>query len=620
MALAAHRARDRGASGDRRSLSESGGDWGAPARCLGTATAGKTGQRKWGDHRVGRGKTGQHGQPQPQPRKPFHEGKGKSKNRKTGQRECGDHRVWRGVERLRTQTSQSRSVHQFVRTFREAIELGLSQGRNAIGIWQDLVSESGFNGGYQTVKRFVRKLRGNQPPQPRAVIFTAPGEESQVDYGTGPMVRDPQTGKYRRTRLFVLTLGCSRKAVRLLSFRSSSRIWAELHEKAFRRLGGSTRIVVLDNLKEGVLVPDIYDPALNPLYRDVLTHYGCVALPCRIQDPDRKGKVERGVGHAKNTPLKGKRFESLEEAQAYLDRWETSCADTRIHGTTKRQVATMFAEEKPFLLPLPLEPFRYYQHGQRVVHLDGCVEVEAAYYGLPPGWIGRLVRVQWDELYVRILDPQNGLLLREHVRQKRGWYRIKEEDHPKHRPLRVSQLLWRAGRAGTHIGTLCNLIYNQLGEPGVRRVLGVLALAKKFGLAAVEEACAAALEMGVYEYRFVRRYLERGPQLTLRQVVKEKANLISQLAFIYAGNDLRSHTLGACSTIGPAGLNFRVRDGNGWIPRGKITDNSRRLAGVNAALPKSGDWEPAAEILSRGFPAKDLLRHLGVRVSDLAEI
>ena len=534
MALAAHRARDRGASGDRRSLSESGGDRGAPARCLGTATAGKTGQRKWGDHRVGRGKTGQHGQPQPQPRKPFHEGKGKSKNRKTGQRECGDHRVWRGVERLRTQTSQSRSVHQFVRTFREAIELGLSQGRNAIGIWQDLVSESGFNGGYQTVKRFVRKLRGNQPPQPRAVIFTAPGEESQVDYGTGPMVRDPQTGKYRRTRLFVLTLGCSRKAVRLLSFRSSSRIWAELHEKAFRRLGGSTRIVVLDNLKEGVLVPDIYDPALNPLYRDVLTHYGCVALPCRIQDPDRKGKVERGVGHAKNTPLKGKRFESLEEAQAYLDRWETSCADTRIHGTTKRQVATMFAEEKPILLPLPLEPFRYYQHGQRVVHLDGCVEVEAAYYGLPPGWIGRLVRVQWDELYVRILDPQNGLLLREHVRQKRGWYRIKPEDHSKRTPLRTSQLLWRAGRAGAHIGTLCEAIHRQQGEVGVRRILGVLSLAKKYGAAAVDEACAAALDMGVQEYRFVRRYLERCPQapLSLQQVDPLIRELVQYRDFI----------------------------------------------------------------------------------------
>ncbi len=237
--------------------------------------------------------------------------------------------------------------------FRDAIELSLSRDRNAMAIWQDLVSESGFRGGYQTVKRFVRKLRGNRPLQPRAVIVTAPGEEAQVDYGTGPMVRDPQTGKYRRTRLFVLTLGYSRKAVRLLSFRSSSRIWAELHEKAFRRLGGSTRVVVLDNLREGVLVPDIYDPTLNPLYRDVLAHYGAVALPCRIKDPDRKGKVESAVGHTQKTPLKGKRFESLEEAQAYLDRWETSCADTRIHGTTKRQVAAMFAEEKSSLLPAP---------------------------------------------------------------------------------------------------------------------------------------------------------------------------------------------------------------------------------------------------------------------------
>ena len=172
--------------------------------------------------------------------------------------------------------------------FREAIELGLSRGRDATAIWQDLVAENGFDGGYQTVKRYVRKLRGNQPLQPRAVILTGPGEESQVDYGTGAMVRDPQTRKYRRTRLFVMVLGCSRKAARFLTFRSSSRIWAELHEKAFRRLGGATRVVVLDNLREGVLVPDIYDPTLNPLYRDVLAHYGAVAMPCRIKDPDRK--------------------------------------------------------------------------------------------------------------------------------------------------------------------------------------------------------------------------------------------------------------------------------------------------------------------------------------------
>src|SRR5215218_7937320 len=247
--------------------------------------------------------------------------------------------------------------------YRELIADALHRGRNAMAIWQDLVDDHGFPARYASVRRFVVALRGSAPLDARVVITTAPGEEGQVDYGDGPMVRDRGTGKYRRTRLFVLTLGCSRKSVRLLVSRSSAQIWAELHERAFRRLGGTVRVIVLDNLKEGVLTPDIYDPALNPLYRDVLAHYGAVALPCRVGDPDRKGKVEAGVAHAKKTPLKGQRFESLEQAQTYLDQWEEHWADTRIHGTTKRQVSAMFAEEKPVLLPLPLEPFRYYQYG-----------------------------------------------------------------------------------------------------------------------------------------------------------------------------------------------------------------------------------------------------------------
>ena len=404
--------------------------------------------------------------------------------------------------------------------FRDAIEVGLSRGRNAMAIWQELVDTCSFTGSYQSVQRFVRKLHPARLPEACAVIETAPGEECQVDYGTGPMVRDPLTGKYRRTRLFVMTLGYSRKSVRLLVFRSSSQIWAELHEKAFRRLTGATLVVVLDNLREGVLAPNIYDPTLNPLYRDVLQHYGAVPLPCRVADPDRKGKVESAVGHAQKTPLKGLRFESLEEAQTYLDHWEARWADTRIHGTTKRQVAVMFAEERPALVALPIEPFRYYQYGERTVHLDGCVEVDAAYYGAPPGWIGRRVQVQWDARQVRLLDPQTGQLLREHLRQTRGRHRIKDEDRPKKTPLGTMQLLARANRAGSQIGVLCRGMHREHGEIAVRRIQGVLSLAKRYGTASVDDACAAAMEMGVCEYRFVRRYLERNPQLplSLRQV------------------------------------------------------------------------------------------------------
>jgi transposase len=404
--------------------------------------------------------------------------------------------------------------------YRELIVEALGRGRNAVAIWQDLVDDHGFTARYASVRRFVLTLRGATPLEARVVITTAPGEEGQVDYGDGPMVREPHTGKYRRVRLFVFTLGYSRKAVRLLTWRSSAQIWAELHERTFRRLGGTVQVVVPDNLGEGVLTPDVYDPALNPLYRDVLAHYGVVALPCRVGDPNRKGKVEAGVGHAQKTPLRGMRFESLEAAQTYLDRWETHWADTRIHGTTKRQVAVMFAEERPALGPLPLEPFRYYRFGERTVHLDGCVEVEAAYYGAPPGWIGQRLQVQWNDLHVRLIAPKTGQLLREHLRAPRGWHRIHDDDRPARTPRPTLALLARAATAGPSIRAICTHIHEHEGAAGVRRILGVLALAKKHGPAIVEDAAKAALEVGAPSYRFLRKYLDRRPPvpLTLRQV------------------------------------------------------------------------------------------------------
>jgi len=157
---------------------------------------------------------------------------------------------------------------------------------------------------------------------------------------------------------------------------------------------------------------------------------------------------------------------------------------------------------------------------RRDTHLDGCVEVEAAYYGAPPGWIGRRVDVQWNDLHVRLIDPKSGLLLREHLRAARGWHRIADGDHPRRTPTTTLALLAAAVRIGPSVSTICEQIHRQEGPAGVRRILGVLALAKKYGPAVVEEAALAALEVGVPTYRFLRRYLERRPSapLTLRQV------------------------------------------------------------------------------------------------------
>jgi hypothetical protein len=180
----------------------------------------------------------------------------------------------------------------------------------------------------------------------------------------------------------------------------------------------------------------------------------------------------------------------------------------------------MFAEERPALGPLPLEPFRYYRFGDRTVHLNGCVEVEGAYYGAPPGWLGQRLPVQWNDLHVRLMAPKTGLLLREHLRTRRGAYQIHDADRPTRTPPSTLALLARAMRAGSAMGTVCTHIHQHDGIPGVRRIQGILGLAKKHGVAVVEDAAKAAIEIGVPTYRFVRKYLERRPPLplTLRQV------------------------------------------------------------------------------------------------------
>ena len=354
------------------------------------------------------------------------------------------------------------------------------------------------------------------------VITTAPGEEAQVDYGEGPMVRDPhdrQVPAHAALRADARLLAAS--AVRLLVVAVER---ADLGRAARAGVSPPRRhrpqVVVLDNLREGVLTPDVYDPTLNPLYRDVLAHYGVVALPCRVRDPDRKGKVESGVGHAQRTPLQGLRFETLEEAQAYLDRWEARWADTRIHGTTKRQVAAMFAEEQPAPAAAAASSrFATTSYGERTVHLDGCVEVDARVLrARRPAGSAAESRVQWDDLHVRLLDPKTGAAA---ARAPRAASAAGIASHDDDRPARTPPTHARAARARRHgaartSARVCDAIHQHDGELGVRRILGVLALAQEARRRGRRRRARRPRSSSASPtYRFVRRYLERRPPVPL---------------------------------------------------------------------------------------------------------
>jgi transposase len=234
---------------------------------------------------------------------------------------------------------------------RAFIDAQLRLRRNAMAIYQDLVDQHGFAGAYNSVKRFCAKLRFKQPEQFDRLSFL-PGEEMQVDYGEGALTRVPGTERWRKPRLFVATLRYSRASFRCVVWKSSQQVWAQLHEQAFRYFGGCPQYVVLDNLKEGVLKPDLYEPELNPVYAATLKHYGVVADPARVRDPNRKGTVEHAIGHTQATALKGKRFESIEAQNEFLAHWEKNWAAKRIHGTERRQVQAMLEEERAHLKAL----------------------------------------------------------------------------------------------------------------------------------------------------------------------------------------------------------------------------------------------------------------------------
>jgi len=171
--------------------------------------------------------------------------------------------------------------------YRPFIEAQLRLKRNFMAIYQDLVDQHGFTGAYNSVKRFAGGMRQGAPEQFDRLEF-APGEEAQVDYGEGAPTRVLGSTRYRKPRLFVMTLRYSRRSFRRVVWKSSQEVWARLHEEAWRYFGGACQYVVLDNLKEGVIKPDLYEPELNAVYAATLAHYGVVADPARVRDPNRK--------------------------------------------------------------------------------------------------------------------------------------------------------------------------------------------------------------------------------------------------------------------------------------------------------------------------------------------
>jgi transposase len=395
--------------------------------------------------------------------------------------------------------------------FEAIIVVKWEQGLTAQRIYQDLVGEHGFAGKYPSVRRFVRRLGADQARAFRR-LECGPGEEAQVDFGTGAPIVQPD-GKRRRTHVFRIVLSHSRKGYSEAVYRQTTDTFLLCLENAFTAFGGVTRTVVLDNLKAAVIQPDWYDPELNPKLRAFAGHYGVAILPTRPATPRHKGKIESGIGYVKGNALRGHVFASLEEQNQHLLTWETTVADTRIHGTTRQQVGKVFAEvERAALLPLPVSRFPCFQEAARIVHRDGHVEVARAYYSVPPEYLGRRVWARWDGRLVRVFNERQEQIA-VHVQHEPGRFSTQREHIAAEKISAVERgaawLLGQVRRLGVHSTRWAEEVLVARGVEGVRVLQGLLSLAKRHRADAIERACQVAASYGSYRLRTVRTLIDR---------------------------------------------------------------------------------------------------------------
>jgi len=397
--------------------------------------------------------------------------------------------------------------------YEAVIKQKLDQSLSAQRIWQDLVGEHGFDGSYSSVKRFVRRL-GASTPLPFRRMECEPGQEAQVDFGSGAWI--VEEGKKRRAHVLRIVLSHSRKGYSEAVLKQDTENFIRVLENAFHVFGGVPKTLVIDNLKAAVTKADWFDPDLNPKIIEFARHYGFVFLPTRPYTPRHKGKVESGIKYVKNNALKGRTFGTLAEHNQFLLHWERQVADTRIHGTTRQQVDKRFREvERPALSPLAGERFPFYHEGRRKVNRDGHIEVAKAYYSVPPEYLGQPVWVRWDSRVVRVYNDRFEQIA-VHVRVSPGKFHT-DRDHLASAKISmiergVEYMLERSRRLGPDAGRWAGQMIAVRGIEGVRVLQGFLSLARKYPADVINQAGHRALEACCFRLRPVRQLCQRYSQ------------------------------------------------------------------------------------------------------------
>jgi transposase len=396
--------------------------------------------------------------------------------------------------------------------YRKIIEEKVAADLTAQRIYQDLTTDHNYTVSYYSVLRFVNRIKGDES-LPFRRMECAAGQEAQIDFGTAAPVIAPD-GKRRKAHVFRITLSHSRKSYSETVFRQTTNNFMACLENSFWYFGGVPKTLIVDNLRAAVSNADWYDPDINPKIQSFCQHYNTVMLPAKPYTPRHKGKIERGIGYVKNNALKGRRFNSISDQNVYLLSWEANVADKRIHGTTRKQVCKVFEEiERPALTPLPAGRFPSFEEARRSVHRDGHIEVNKAYYSVPPEYFKREVWARWNGHIVRIFNDQMQQIAI-HAQVEPGRFQTASEHIHSRKTSSVERgttwLLKRVELIGSSAEQWSKAMIKVRGIQGIRVLVGLMSLTHQYPADVIDQACKTALTHEAFRLRNIRQIIKHG--------------------------------------------------------------------------------------------------------------
>ncbi len=382
---------------------------------------------------------------------------------------------------------------------------------------------------YTSFKRYCSSIHYQlYPDKSTCRIETEPGQQIQIDYVKVGLLYDPVSKKRRVVYAFIGTLSHSRHKYTEFTFKQTQQSFVESHVKMFQFFGGVAHTIVIDNLKAGVIKPDLYDPKLNRAYREMAEYYGCFIDPARVATPKDKPKVERDAQTIKDQFKKmivSNSSLTLNIANTTILDWLVYTYGTRKHGTTKLEPMQVFTDiEQPALLPLPAERYQPAVWKEATVHPDHYIQVNKKAYSVPHPYVGKKVMVKVTSKTVEIYH--NEQIIKTHAIAPPGKYRQTDPaDFPENMQYVLDRglhrkLIEKAGTVGNNFKKLITNLLQQHAFIKLRCAQGLISMTNKYDLVHVEEAAGIALFFDgsmtpKYFKQIIERLIEEQEELTM---------------------------------------------------------------------------------------------------------